>query len=671
MIPLSTNKRILELYSGRRNRNIYPNPSSFETPFAPTVHQSHCMDKSIIDPICKGQIYYTIDWTPENYDTINWSAFASGSFAVGSIESSPILKFTLSSPGEKILNTSNYFNGFIIYKLDSGQLSEQRLVRSYDPSNRTITLNRPFETPIIINNNSNGFALFSGLPETWSIYIPTIDYYDMVVNSTPLYYNGYYVVFESPNPNYSNSTNSNIFSRRISYYDSETQLAYFDEPLPFDYYENVPTTNQIWTLRKSLPLERWTLNKTTYYNTTKSVNPIIGPLPGYVVILPDEASSIDNYYKGKYIYVVSNPALTYSPPLPSDTLPIKGLFYPIYGLFYIAAYNGTTKELSIRSIINNNKYVEYNKSDIPTCKILDTSSLNFSAIYGATLTSFIESTNINYIVSYTVESIQDDNTALGICRINNINNINIKPGKKYKIIYEVKAISDYINYFQPVLYDSYNYNNLTDYFQTFTIEINTLNNYIDFSFTSYEINFEEYLELIQFQIVFLEIYECDIINIVEFDYENYSPLDYNGTMVSTEQVVCYDMSIQSVTLPNTQLLTGSSIAFYPYVYVQIENLTSPNRVSPNTIISNNPPSTKAVFTLYVPQVNNADIQKFVTLYAKSKQIVKFKPNDNLKFSIYLSDGTPFQTLLPDTFSPYPPDPSIQIHAVFNLTRIIE
>ena len=180
---------------------------------------------------------------------------------------------------------------------------------------------------------------------------------------------------------------------------------------------------------------------------------------------------------------------------------------------------------------------------------------------------------------------------------------------------------------------------------------------------------ETNLEGLYFEWNLLEVVQYDIINIVELNYENYSPLDYNGTMTSTEQVVCYNMSIESITLPNTKLLTGSSIAFYPYVYVQIENLTSPNRVSPNTIISNNPPSTKAVFTVYVPQVDNPDIQKFVSLYGGGSQIIKFKPNDNLKFSVYLPDGTPFQTLLPDTLSPYPPDPSIQIHVLFSLIRL--
>jgi hypothetical protein len=62
---------------------------------------------------------------------------------------------------------------------------------------------------------------------------------------------------------------------------------------------------------------------------------------------------------------VSNAPQVYNPPLPPrsqlDT-PITDIFYPIYGLFYINAYNGTTKECSILNINTN----EYNKSDLPT-----------------------------------------------------------------------------------------------------------------------------------------------------------------------------------------------------------------------------------------------------------------------------------------------------------------
>jgi hypothetical protein len=254
--------------------------------------------------------------------------------------------------------------GWRIYRLDESNLGQYRTITSYNPSTNTITLDQPFTDPLILDDYTNGFAIFSILPETWSIYIPTVDINRMVINKTPLYYNGYYVVFETPNSNYSNSSNSNIFSRRISYYDAEKQLAYFDEPLPFSY--ETTSGNQTWTLRKSLHFERWTLNKPSYFKTTRAENLLTGPLPGYVIVLPDEASSIDNYYRGKYIYVASNPTTTYLPPLPpkNDILPINDAFYPVYGLFYIRAYNGETKEMSIQEV-SKNKYTNFG-NNIPS-----------------------------------------------------------------------------------------------------------------------------------------------------------------------------------------------------------------------------------------------------------------------------------------------------------------
>jgi hypothetical protein len=50
------------------------------------------------------------------------------------------------------------------------------------------------------------------------------------------------------------------------------------------------------------------------------------------------------------------------------------------------------------------------------------------------------------------------------------------------------------------------------------------------------------------------------------------------------------------------------------------------------------------------------------------QLVKFKPNDNLRFSVYLPDGSLFQTLDIDTLPPYEPQLGLQIDAVFSITR---
>ena len=51
------------------------------------------------------------------------------------------------------------------------------------------------------------------------------------------------------------------------------------------------------------------------------------------------------------------------------------------------------------------------------------------------------------------------------------------------------------------------------------------------------------------------------------------------------------------------------------------------------------------------------------------QTLKFKPNDNFKFGVYLPNGDPFKTIEEDTTSPLKPNPLVQISAVFSLKRL--
>jgi hypothetical protein len=456
-------------------------------------------------------------------------------------------------------------------------------------------------------------------------------------------------------------------------------LAYFDKPLPFDYFgSNLPDSEQTWTLRKSLPLERWRLDKTTYFKNTYPVNPLIGPLQGYVLILPSEASSINNYYKGKYIYVASNAAQSYSPPLPPQSVfyPIKGAFFPIYGLFYIRAYNGQTKECSIENIENKlnitDEYIISNNSDIPT--YLPINSINGgSFIPSVGVTSITESGGV-YRANIDPTILADSDDYYNITLL-----LPLKRKKTYRITWNIKqssSIDPFITYFVTSggTYRFYSFDKIpTVYiestYNTFSFDMTMKSDtdllVFDLQFKTSDIN-DAYFEW-----DLLTVDQFDIINIVDLNYDSYAPLDYNGTMVSTQDAVCYEMSILGLTLPNRQLLTGSIIAFYPFLYVQIENVTSPTKVSNNVIISNNPPSSKAIFVLEIPQVSDPDIQQFITLTGGGTQTIKFKPNDNLRFSVYLSDGSPFQTLLPDNLSPYPPDPTLQVHVAFVISRVTQ
>jgi hypothetical protein len=75
---------------------------------------------------------------------------------------------------------------------------------------------------------------------------------------------------------------------------------------------------------------------------------------------------------------------------------------------------------------------------------------------------------------------------------------------------------------------------------------------------------------------------------VNYKKNNFSPLDYTGSLTSVTSAVCYEVTLIELTLPNVLLKTGSRIAFYPYVYVEFSNVSSAEKASTNLFYSNNP-----------------------------------------------------------------------------------
>jgi hypothetical protein len=160
-----------------------------------------------------------------------------------------------------------------------------------------------------------------------------------------------------------------------------------------------------------------------------------------------------------------------------------------------------------------------------------------------------------------------------------------------------------------------------------------------------------------------------MINIVSLQGDNAASLDYIGTMVSVNQAICYDIELIELILPNTPLQNGTIISTYPFVYVQLKNVSSPIGVSPSTIYSNNPPSTDALFVVLITDITDPITSTFVKLRCSTVVRVKFKPNDSLHFSVTLPDGTYVTPAMPDYFSPYAPNPALQIHATFGIKPI--
>jgi hypothetical protein len=77
-----------------------------------------------------------------------------------------------------------------------------------------------------------------------------------------------------------------------------------------------------------------------------------------------------------------------------------------------------------------------------------------------------------------------------------------------------------------------------------------------------------------------------------------------------------------------------------------------------------------VFRVPVYDVQNPIASAFVKLDGDGMvQTLKFKPNDNIFFSVRLPNGELFKTLDVEKYSPQQPNPDIQISALFGFKRL--
>jgi hypothetical protein len=161
-------------------------------------------------------------------------------------------------------------------------------------------------------------------------------------------------------------------------------------------------------------------------------------------------------------------------------------------------------------------------------------------------------------------------------------------------------------------------------------------------------------------------------SVLPFSYDGFNPFVYSGSRVSQQEMVCYAIELKNLVLPN-QVLDGgfgSLIPFYPYIYVELQNVSASGAGLNNVIYSNNPNSSKMLFRVPITDVPNPVNSTYIKLDSRGAvQTIKFKPNDNLKFGVYLCDGTPFETFIKDNKPPKKPNPLVQISALFSIKRI--
>jgi hypothetical protein len=148
--------------------------------------------------------------------------------------------------------------------------------------------------------------------------------------------------------------------------------------------------------------------------------------------------------------------------------------------------------------------------------------------------------------------------------------------------------------------------------------------------------------------------------------DSYNPLEFYGETAQVAQRMCYYIRLINITLPNITLSVGNGnvIAFYPYVYVQFESVTTPHH---NVIISNNPNSRRCLFKVPITNLVSPDRSTYVNLSGGNMEhIITFTPMDTFLFSVILPTGEVFQTLKQDRPSPFNVDSTLQVSATFQV-----
>ena len=163
--------------------------------------------------------------------------------------------------------------------------------------------------------------------------------------------------------------------------------------------------------------------------------------------------------------------------------------------------------------------------------------------------------------------------------------------------------------------------------------------------------------------------------ILPFSYDNLFPFINSSTQISNSQQ-WYEIELINLILPNQILDSGFGglITFYQYLYVEIGNTSSTGNIG-NNIISNNSNAVGMTFRATIKDCSHPTNSNFIKINGDNMtQIIRFDPQDNLHFALYLSNSPDpnnrqlFKVLPNEFYSPLPPNPIIQISALFRLKK---
>ena len=162
-------------------------------------------------------------------------------------------------------------------------------------------------------------------------------------------------------------------------------------------------------------------------------------------------------------------------------------------------------------------------------------------------------------------------------------------------------------------------------------------------------------------------------NILRFTEDHVVPYNYTGSQVSQSQSVCYQLTLEAITLPNMSISAlglGGKIAFYPYLYVEFSNTSSAcSQANTSALYSNNPAANRVLFKVSITDTPTPFVSRFIKLRGDGLQTMKFKPNDGLHIRIVLPNGQTFETVTKDFAPPLLPSLLAQISLTVGIERL--
>ena len=158
--------------------------------------------------------------------------------------------------------------------------------------------------------------------------------------------------------------------------------------------------------------------------------------------------------------------------------------------------------------------------------------------------------------------------------------------------------------------------------------------------------------------------------ILPFSYDSAINFNYTGSFSSLTQPCAYEVKLNSLSLPNVLLNSGGFIWNYPYVYIEIENISTSSNSSHNVIYSNNPNATKAAFRIPITNITNPGQYQYLNFSGNDvTQTLVIKPNSDMHIVIKLPNGQKFSPLDEIFNEGQPPNLLLQLNAIFSFEKV--